>query len=799
MSNISAQAGGLNVDEVAQPHAGTPTGGASSGPVHGGEADEGGVTVGGEGDIEGEGEGDASREARIASRKRRMEARRLARMKPEKMEDASTARRTKKPEPSQAEAGKSKSQVSASKQRIESTKQASNDQVTSVRVSLVAREDGRRQEEARKVQQWNRKRDEERNRSSEMGTEIEDAWNKVLGTSGGPYELYELLTEQKHACGNLIGVKNKLIEEYVAELKSKDDEYVKELKRQAEEIDALLSRMEANHRAFQTTLREELEQIERAFVEERTELIDANVKDVDTLFETRAANEAKYMEERGNRVEDHVQQLEALRVHDAEEYNLVKIKLETDVQVLEQQLQQMRATYQLNTEKLEYNFQVLKKRDEENGTILGAQKRKITRLTDHLNTLKAKLSKQEKTYQQEYMGLTDDYKRITEQFKELQKKFRHFQVADGKKFREVWQMNEEMAKELMRKLLQADQIIHEQQLGLPWSPTPSPEDLFRTVDPSIFHSSSPSAKVAAIAATTKTQRPSSRGNITAESSAPSADKAMASTADDDEPRPSIAAKLLAATDDTTPSASSTTHQHHLSPSSATTKRMLDLLCTEASFLVEEKLQKLLVPLQSSEQSLMKLDSIFKALGVESMEDMERLMGYFIKSSTTDAHGQEEVELIGPNEVVGAVRKFVEDKRSRKVGGPDTLTETRAVEDDLPDTDLEPPSDTEAAITNADGTSNTQSRSELLRSYWQRMANVIDDDKYRVWTAVHAAMTNYNAELVARYNLTQQVEAIQQQNDELKGLLRQYMGAQVNDELHIPPAKILMAQAGVQVG
>jgi dynein regulatry complex protein 1 len=49
-------------------------------------------------------------------------------------------------------------------------------------------------------------------------------------------------------------------------------------------------------------------------------------------------------------------------VHDAEEYNLVKIKLETDVQVLEQQLQQMRATYQLNTEKLEYNHQVLKKR-----------------------------------------------------------------------------------------------------------------------------------------------------------------------------------------------------------------------------------------------------------------------------------------------------------------------------------------------------------------------------------------------------------------------------------------------------
>jgi dynein regulatry complex protein 1 len=31
-------------------------------------------------------------------------------------------------------------------------------------------------------------------------------------------------------------VKNKLVNDYIGELKSKDDEYVKELKRQAEEI-----------------------------------------------------------------------------------------------------------------------------------------------------------------------------------------------------------------------------------------------------------------------------------------------------------------------------------------------------------------------------------------------------------------------------------------------------------------------------------------------------------------------------------------------------------------------------------
>ena len=39
------------------------------------------------------------------------------------------------------------------------------------------------------------------------------------------------------------------------------------------------------------------------------------------------------MKEREKRVEDYEKQLQHLRVQDAEEYNMVKIKLETDVQV----------------------------------------------------------------------------------------------------------------------------------------------------------------------------------------------------------------------------------------------------------------------------------------------------------------------------------------------------------------------------------------------------------------------------------------------------------------------------------
>ena len=151
----------------------------------------------------------------------------------------------------------------------------------------------------------------------------------------------------------------------------------------------------------------------------------------------RQEKENDFMQSREKRVEDYEKQIQLLRVQDAEEYNNVKRKLESDVTILEQQLQQMKATYQLNQEKLEYNFQVLKKRDEENTITKSQQKRKITRLQDNLNNLRLKIGRQEKGYRDENTQLTDDYKRITQQFKDLQKKSRHFMAADVDKFGQV--------------------------------------------------------------------------------------------------------------------------------------------------------------------------------------------------------------------------------------------------------------------------------------------------------------------------------------------------------------------------
>merc|ERR1712159_640938 len=77
-------------------------------------------------------------------------------------------------------------------------------------------------------------------------------------------------------------------------------------------------------------------------------------------------------------------------------------------------------------------------------------------------------------YKAENEKYTIEYKQVTDQFKDLQTKFLHFQKLDAQRYRDVWEMNEKNVTALMQKVLKADKIIHEQQLGLEWAP-PSDE------------------------------------------------------------------------------------------------------------------------------------------------------------------------------------------------------------------------------------------------------------------------------------------------------------------------------------
>lgn len=629
---------------------------------------------------------------------------------------------------------KSRKQIDISNQRIEKLRYDGTELVTNVGVAAMAREDGRKVEEDELNKVRREKLEAECKASMERFEEITKRWESAH-TLKVPQALHDMMINQKELIDSMIAEKDKIIQEFQLELKSKDDQYVKDLKKQAEDIDLIIERMNAQIKNLQKAYREELSKIDQAFESERIECLEKHHQEWEGLMQQRSNKEVEFLKEAEQRVDDFASQLQHLRVQDAEEYNMVKIKLETDVQVLEQQLQAMRATYQLNGEKLDYNFQVLKKRDEENTITKNQQKRKITRMQDTLNNLKSKLAKQERQFKEENQNLADDYKRITDQFKELQKKSKHFQATDTKKFIDVWVMNEEEAIELARNVLAEDEIIFTQQLGLDWTPPESAKVLDGEARPMLAG-----------------EPPKQTSTSSIKSARAAADDILRAASESGSAILEVSRSTLAT-------------EKGQSYSPLLIKSVLELLCAEADFLVEKKLVHLLIPLEHDERLLMKLDSIFKAIGVDNEDDIHRLTEYFIVRKLDDDTSQEMPSLIHPNQVLKAIRLFVSE--SAAPGKAITQRQTQFYEE---------------------GAAERDSCDDA--NYWAKLSQGLPSSHEKIWDALIDGLDKYHTVLSQRSKLIEETDKLQNQNGELRMLLQQYIGSRVNQDLQIPPTRTI---------
>ncbi|KAL7872331.1 hypothetical protein SRHO_G00073140 [Serrasalmus rhombeus] len=654
-------------------------------------------------------------EERITARRLRIAARNEAKKRQELEVDS------QEKEDIEEEARTSQTQVEQSERRMVKLQTDGTELVTNILVAADARESKRRAalEEARRLRV--EKLENEAKFSLEKFEEVTRKWT-VATAKTIPQDLRDALNSQQQLCALLIENKNKLINELQQELKASDDRYVKDLKKQTEDVDIMIERMQEQITSLMKSYRQELDLIENSFDDERKTLLAGNKKKWEQQRKERGNKELEYLLQRMKQVEEHEVLLHRLRVDHAEEYNMIKTKLETDVQILEQQLQQMKATYQLNQEKLEYNIHVLQKHNEENIITRSQQKRKIRRQQDVLNNLKIKCANQEKQSHEENQLLTDDYKRAMQQYKDMQKKMRHFAAVDAKRFDEVWLMNEAEAKALVHRALEIDRLIHEQQLGLAWFPPSLP----------FMESSGP-------------VQPRRQVQRTSRQVAAQVLSSMGRKGDTEAER-----------EGSTVEGSESTGVDH-----KTVKRLLELLCDETGFLIESKLLKLLSSLEKDEQSFMKLDSIFSAVGIENEEDVYKMAEFFVKyklhqkdqpkedisiSNNGELVPEKDSDLIHPNDVLRALRAF-------------TAQYCKPRDD---------PSWQQSSVLALQERDDSEDA-----AYWESMAKVISESKLKVWDALEAALKKYHTVLTERSKLLVDTEHLKQQNSELRMLLHQY--------------------------
>ncbi|KAL4435227.1 hypothetical protein ABPG77_001909 [Micractinium sp. CCAP 211/92] len=306
--------------------------------------------------------------------------------------------------------------------------------------------------------------EEEASRCENRAIDLE--WEQLQSVAV-PQELAAQIANASAHCARVIESKQATVGAVRALLARRDDQFVRLLRKQAEETDGLIASMHGQSEVLKAVQERELEAVEAAYMQDRSELLAAQKAELAVLLEKRSAAEADFMEQYLSACEQYENELERLRTEGLAEHGALKRKLEADVASLEVHLDSVKAIYLLNADKLDYNHRVLVERERECKEALLQQKRRITRQWEALSRLRKRHAAAEARAGVENARLSDEYRHVTAAFNHLQSKFRHFKAADLARFERVHAMKEEELGELLEQLLQAEAVISCFAQGLP--------------------------------------------------------------------------------------------------------------------------------------------------------------------------------------------------------------------------------------------------------------------------------------------------------------------------------------------
>ncbi|XP_050578989.1 dynein regulatory complex protein 1 isoform X2 [Bombus affinis] len=341
--------------------------------------------------------------------------------------------------------------------------------VTGIRVANDAKELQRRKEMREKRERLLEVLEEEDKKCTEKYREITEKWPAILA-SKHPLDIDEELQSQNAKCLEILEKKDALIAELKQELDNADLQYAEDVNKQNEEIDLLIERMENQIRIMSKAYRREVELIESVIEMERKILLESSLEKWNVLFKQLKDDTFNARKKRKEVMREYEEEMQKATIQHQEEFRKQKIMFELEIQNLQQEIQNMKAFCMMNTEKLDYNYAVLKRRDEENTIVKNQQKRKINKLQDVINNLRKTYTALEESTRAEIQKITNQILKSHTAILDLEEKSNHLTVINDKKYMQIWDMNIETANELVDKILTADRIIHEQLLIMDWQP-----------------------------------------------------------------------------------------------------------------------------------------------------------------------------------------------------------------------------------------------------------------------------------------------------------------------------------------
>ncbi|XP_065220683.1 dynein regulatory complex protein 1 [Planococcus citri] len=342
-----------------------------------------------------------------------------------------------------------------------------NEMVTNIRLANDLREINRRKEEESLERARTSFLEEESLKAHQQFDEINSKWDPISKYNDS-IDIYNACETQREKCEELLKCKNNVIEKLKNDLTKADEKFSNDQTTQRNDINVLSYRIDKQIEILRDAYRKHLQLIENFVVAEQTRLIDECQAKWDVLNKKYEQEEIQDIEDRNKMVEEYEKQMDLMYSEHFEKYSETKENLEKELQDLQINVEEVKASCALDEKKLEYNYLVLTKRQKELVQIKSDQKQKINRLRDKEMKLRAKIEECEKNHEIQSKKLTKEITELEADFERNSDKMRRLGDVNEHTFKKIWQLNVKRAMTLVKKIVQIDRKIHEEVLQIEW-------------------------------------------------------------------------------------------------------------------------------------------------------------------------------------------------------------------------------------------------------------------------------------------------------------------------------------------
>jgi len=347
------------------------------------------------------------------------------------------------------------------------------------------------------------------------------------------------------------------------------------------------------------------------------------------------------------------------------------------------------------------------------------------------------------------MQLKDDLKKMTRSFNDLKKKFAHFEIHDDITFNSIYKMNAEEAKDLAIKVALADKTIKTQQLGIEIVKDKDNEDGFSIE---------------------QLQKEKDEEEV-------KNNEEVKEIVNNDNFRETILAKVP----------------------SERVKEVFTYIIQDAEFLIELDTIEKCKNMTLDQKLPIYIESISKALGIKTLEDMKDLLAVFNSHSKNNQEevikDMEENENLSENENEEKINQVNEKNNALVIDADDVLEYLKEFFEKKKNKNKEQMlGNITSNNVKSSGAMSEEEKREKMRYlgevYWKKLSSIISDKTYNVWKALDKALLKYHDLLFERKQLINDTKSLYDENKELKIILKGYLDSNLNDALKIPPTQTI---------